>query len=218
MGRFVVVGLGSFGVSVARTLEQLGHEVIAIERDGVLVDRYADIATRVVQGDATDPHVLKAVGAAGADAAIIGTSETLATSILATVALRDIGVRDVYAKAASDAEARALDALGVTDAILADHDAGVRLAHRISSRGCLEYVPIAEGVSLQEMPVPATWIGKSLRALAPRGELGVQVIAVRDALTESLAVPPDPDAVLKDSDALVVVGSDEVLVTLQRRR
>jgi trk system potassium uptake protein TrkA len=127
-------------------------------------------------------------------------------------------VRDVYAKAASDAEARALDALGVTDAILADHDAGVRLAHRISSRGCLEYVPIAEGVSLQEMPVPATWIGKSLRALAPRGELGVQVIAVRDALTESLAVPPDPDAVLKDSDALVVVGSDEVLVTLQRRR
>lgn len=218
MGRYVVVGLGSFGVSVARTLEDLGHEVIVIERDGVLVDRHADDATRVVQGDATDPHVLASAGASGADAAVIGTGETLATSILATVALRDLGVREIFVKAAGDTEARALDALGVTETVLADRDAGVRLAHRIVSRGCLEYVPLAEDASIQEMPVPPEWIGRTLRDLALREKAALQVIGVRDALTEAIALPPDPDAVLKDSDSVVVAGRDEALQRLQKKR
>jgi trk system potassium uptake protein TrkA len=216
MGRYVVIGLGGFGTAVARTLEALDHEVVVIEQNAVLVDRAAEWVTRAVAGDATDPVVLRGAGVVGADAAIVSTGENLAGSILATVALRDLGIRDVYVKAANETEARAYNALGVVEAIIPEQEAGARLARRIVQRDVLDYHPLCAGHSIQEMAVPEAWVGRTLRNLAAR-ELGVQVIAVRDALTDSAAVPPDPDAVLKDSDSLVVAGSDAALEKLQRR-
>jgi trk system potassium uptake protein TrkA len=218
MGRYVVIGLGNFGIAIARTLDELGHEVIVIEREGVLVDRNAEWVTRAVEGDATDPAVLRAAGAAGADGAVISTGESLATSVLATVALRDLGVKQIYAKARNETETRALNSLGVTEAVIPEREAGERLAHRIVSQRVLDYQPLCKGHSIQEMPVPAPWVGRSLREVAPREREAVQVIGVRDALTDEMAVPPDPDAVLKDSDSLVLAGADAALERLCSRR
>lgn len=218
MSRYVVIGLGKFGSWVARTLESLGHQVIAIEADGILIDRHAEFVSRAVQGDATDPVVLRGAGVAGVDAAVISMGENLAASILATVALRDLGVRDLYVKAAGDAEARALNALGVSEVIIPEKEAGVRLAHRMGATEVLDYLPLGEGHSIQEIAIPPAWVGRSLRTLDPRGRLGIQVIAVRCVLTEAVHVPPDPDAVLKDSDALIVAGADPALAALPRRK
>lgn len=218
MSRYAVIGLGKFGSWVARTLEELGHQVIAIETDGALVDRHADIVSRAVHGDATDPVVLRGAGVADVDAAVISIGENLAASILATVALRDLGVSNLYVKAASDTEGRALNALGVTEVIIPEKDAGVRLAHRIGTTEVLDYLPLGEGHSIQEIAIPTEWVGHSLRTVAPRVQLGIQVIAVRCSLTEAVHVPPDPDAVLKDSDALIVAGSDPALAALPRRK
>jgi trk system potassium uptake protein TrkA len=218
MSRYAVIGLGKFGSWVARTLESLGHEVIAIEADGILIDRHAEFVSRAVQGDATDPVVLRGAGVAGVDAAVISMGHNLAASILATVALRDLGVRELYVKAAGDAEARALNALGVTEVIIPEKEAGMRLAHRMGAAEVLDYLPLGEGHSIQEIAIPPAWVGRSLRELEPRGQLGIQVIAVRCALTEAVHVPPDPDAVLKDSDALIVAGADPALAALPRRK
>ena len=218
MSRYAVIGLGKFGSWVARTLESLGHQVIAIEADGILIDRHAEFVSRAVQGDATDPVVLRGAGVAGVDAAVISMGENLAASILATVALRDLGVHELYVKAAGDAEARALNALGVSEVIIPEKEAGVRLAHRMGATEVLDYLPLGEGHSIQEIAIPPAWVGRSLRALDPRGQLGIQVIAVRCALTEAVHVPPDPDAVLKDSDALIVAGADPALAALPRRK
>jgi trk system potassium uptake protein TrkA len=209
--RVLVIGFGAFGSWFSRTMLQMGHEVIAIERDEELVDRYASWATRAVVGDATDASVLERAGARGADAAVISTAEVLSTTILTTVALRDLGVREIYAKVRSDNEARALGALDVTDTVFPEREAGFRLAHRIVSQAVLSYTPLAPGYSLQEMAIPDDWIGKTLLDLAPRTALGLQVVAVRDALTSTLAIPPDPNAKLKDSDSVLVAGSDETL-------
>jgi trk system potassium uptake protein TrkA len=218
MSRYAVIGLGKFGSWVARTLESLGHQVIAIEADGILIDRHAEFVSRAVQGDATDPVVLRGAGVAGVDAAVISMGENLAASILATVALRDLGVHELYVKAAGDAEARALNALGVSEVIIPEKEAGVRLAHRMGATEVLDYLPLGEGHSIQEIAIPPAWVGRSLRELEPRVQLGIQVIAVRCALTEAVHVPPDPDAVLKDSDALIVAGADPALAALPRRK
>src|SRR3970282_137166 len=101
MQRFVVVGLGHFGGWAARALFAQGHDVIAIERSAPLADRFHDEVTVAVVGDATDRELLRQVGAAGADAAIISTGQDLATSVLATLALRDLGVTEIYVKVAS---------------------------------------------------------------------------------------------------------------------
>lgn len=212
--RILVVGMGAFSTSVARTLKEMGHDVIAVERDGDLADRYADVATRAVVGDATDPLVLERAGARDVDAAVIGTGQSLATTILATMALRDLGVRDIYAKVGSRTEARALDRVGVTQAVFPEDEAGTRLAHALVSQNVLEYVELAPGWSMQEIAVPEPWSGRSLLELEPRKELGVQVIGIRDALSGELGIPPDPSQKLKISDSLLLAGPDEMLEKL----
>jgi trk system potassium uptake protein TrkA len=214
--RVLLVGFGAFGLWFARTLRETGHEVVAIERDGALVDRYADWADRAIMGDATDPAVLERAGAREVDAAVIGTSEALATTILTTVALRDLGVKAIYAKVRSENEARALEGLDITEAVFPEREAAFRLAHRIATSSVLQYTPIAPGFSVQEMAIPNDWVGKSILALDPRTRLGVQVIAVRDALTGEFMLPPDPTALLKPSDSLVLAGGDEVLAGLAK--
>jgi trk system potassium uptake protein TrkA len=212
--RVLLVGFGAFGLWFARTLREIGHEVVAIEREGALVDRYADWASRAIVGDATDPAVLERAGARDVDAAVIGTSEALATTILTTVALRDLGVRQIYAKVRSENEARALEGLDITEAIFPEREAAFRLAHRVATTTVLQYTPIAPGFSVQEMAIPADWIGRSILALDPRARLGIQVIAVRCALTGGFKLPPDPAELLKPSDSLVLAGSDAALAKL----
>lgn len=216
MSRYLVVGLGHFGSWVARTLESLGNEVIAIEREGAVVDRHGDVVSRAVQGDATDPAVLRAAGAADVDAAVVSMGEDLAASILATVALRDLGVREIYVKAAGDVESRALNALGVTEVIIPEKDAGVRLAHRMGTQRVLDYVPLGEGYSIQEIAIPSAWVGRTLQEIAPRERCGVQVVAVLCSLTAGVSTPPDPGSTLKDSDSVVVAGPDEKIARLAR--
>jgi trk system potassium uptake protein TrkA len=215
--RVLVIGLGAFGVWFSRTMREMGHEVIAIERDGDLVDRHAEWLSRAVVGDATDPALLERLAVSGVDAAVITTGEDLSTTILAIMALRDLGVRVVYAKARSVNAARALDRLDVTEAVFPERDAGSRLAHRIVSRAVLDYTPIGEGFSMQEIAVPDAWTGRSLVEIEPRESLGLQVVGVRDALTGELTLPPDPAAKLKTSDSLLIAGRDDVLEELGSR-
>lgn len=212
--RVLVIGLGAFGFWFSRTMWEMGHEVIVVERDESLVDRHAEWVTRAVVGDATDPALLERISAGDVDAAVIATGEDLSTTILAIMALRDLGVNEIYAKARSLNGVRALERLDVTEAVFPERDAGSRLAHRVISRAVLDYTPIGEGFSMQEIAVPDTWQGHSLLELEPREKLGLQVVAVRDALTGVLTLPPDPAAALKPSDSLLVAGSDDVLEKL----
>lgn len=214
MKRFVVVGLGHFGSWVARTLHAEGHEVLAVERRSDLVDRYADGVSRGVVGDATDRDLLDEIGAGGADAAVISTGGNLAASILATQALRDLEVGEIYVKVTSQEAARALDSFGVTETIFPEREVAYRLAHRLPSRTVMAYIPLAEGHSIQEVAIPDAWLGQTLRELALPQEYGIQLVALYDLLTDTLNVVPDPDEPLKESDVAIVVGADEKIEAL----
>lgn len=219
MQRFLIVGLGNFGSWAARALFAQGYEVIAVERVEDLVDRQGPHVTRAVVGDATDPRLLEEIGAATVDAAIVSTGEDLAASILITLALSDLGVRDIYVKVTSPEAARALEALRVKETIFPEQEAAHNLAHRIASRGVLKYVPLTPGYSIQEVAIPDAWLGKTLRELALPKRHGIQVVAIYDVLKDEMHVVPDPDEPLKESDVAIVAGSDETVhkVLLGRR-
>lgn len=209
MKRFIVIGLGNFGSWAAQSLYAQGHEVIAVERRSDLVDRYADDVSRGVVGDGSDPALLEEIGAGEADAAVISTGGDLATSILATIALKDLGVGDIYVKVTSREAARALEAFGVQDTIFPEREVADRLAHHITSTTVLDYISLTDEHSIQEIAVPDAWIGKTLRELALPQEHGVQVIAVYHVLTDTMDVVPDPDDPLTESDVAVVAGRDD---------
>lgn len=206
--RFIVVGLGNFGASVAESLFAMGHDVIAIDANDQAVDRIARRVTRAALADGRSIETLERAGARGADAGIVSTGDDITASILATLSLHDLGVREVYVKVISLDHARVLEKMGVTETIFPERESGLRLATRIVSPGILNYVRLGSGFSIQEMSVPSSWMGKSLRELELPRRYRVSVIALHDVLRDEMIAVPDPDAPLKLSDTLLVAGRD----------
>jgi trk system potassium uptake protein len=209
--RFVVVGLGNFGQGAAEELYRLGNDVLALDVREQPVDRIAARVTKAAVGDATDVEVLRALGAEGADAAIVSTGDDITASVLSTIALRDCGIREIYGKVVSHNHARVLERLDVTETIFPERESAERLAKRVAARSLVNYVELAPGFSVQEMAVPGSWRGRTLRQLELPRRHGVTVVAVHDFLTDSVKGIPDPDTTLKDSDGLLVAGTTEVL-------
>lgn len=216
MKRFVVVGLGNFGSAVAETLHAQGHDVVALDTREEAVDRIARFVTQAAVGDGCDIRTLERVGAKQADAAVVSTGDDLTASILTTLALRDLGVREVYVKVISRDHARVMEKIGATETVFPERESGLRLGTRISSRGILNYMQLGSGFSVQEMAVPERWIGRTLRELQLPRRYGLSVVAIHDILTDQMVPVPDPDAVLKDSDTLLVAGKDTDLAKAAR--
>jgi trk system potassium uptake protein TrkA len=211
MKRFVVIGLGNFGASAAEALHAQGHEVIAIDPREDAVDRIAPHVTRAAVADGRNLDALDRVGARGADAGIVSTGDDITASILATLALRDLGVQEVYVKVVSRDHARVMDRLGATETVFPERDTALELASRLSGSAILNYVRLGTGFSVQEMAVRADWVGKTLRELELRRHYGIVVIALHDVLHDQITATPDPDVVLKGSETLLVAGKDEDL-------
>jgi trk system potassium uptake protein TrkA len=208
MKRFVVVGLGNFGSSVAQALHGAGHDVIAVDTSEAAVDAIAPHVTRAAVGDGKQLATLERVGARGADAGVVSTGEDVTASILAAMALRDLGVQEIYAKVVSLDHARVMNKMGVSESIFPERESALRLATRMSSHGILNYVRLGADFSVQEMAVPQKWIGRSLLDLQLPRRYGISVVAVHDMLRDEIVPVNDPQRCLTDSDTILVAGKD----------
>lgn len=211
MKRFVIVGVGSFGRSVAEQLAAMHQKVVVLDQDPEKVARFATLALRAVAGDGTDPQVLAEAGAGEADAAIVSLGRDVTASVLAVLALRDLGIREIHVKTISELHGRILDKIGVAETIFPERESGTNLARRIASSAILRYVELGPGLSAQEMAVPQEWVGRSLRELELPRRYRITVIGARDYLSGETTASPDPDEALKDSDTLIVAGTDDDL-------
>ena len=214
MKRIIVIGLCNFGSILARRLHQLGHDVLAIDARPDVVDAMGPSVTRAVVGDATKRQVLEEAGAEGADAAVVATGENLAASILALLAVKDLGIENIFVKVRSEDHARIVHQLGVVDCIFPERESAMSLASRVTSAKLIQYVQLGQDLSLQEMSVPQGWIGKTLRELALPAKYRIQVVAVHDLLREQMLPVPNPDRKLTDSDALLVAGDPGALESI----
>jgi trk system potassium uptake protein TrkA len=211
MKRFVVIGLGNFGASLVETLREHGHEVIVVDGDEDAVDAIGPSASVAVVGDGKSVDTLRRVGAAEADCGIINTGDDLASSVLATLALQELGVPEIRVKVVSTEHARAMERLGATETVFPERVAAQNLGVRLSGRGLKKFVSLGDGHSLQEMAVPAPWKGRTLVELDLRREHSISVVAIRNTAEETLHLPPDPNRALVGTDSLLVAGRDEDL-------
>jgi trk system potassium uptake protein TrkA len=217
MRRIVVIGLGNFGSAVAETLAGKGQDVIAVDTDQDAVDRISHRVARAVVADGTDSAVLAEIGCDRADAGVIGTGDDITASILAILALQDLKIPQIHVKVISAAHARAVEKIGVESTVFPERDTGIRLAESLASLAVLNYIPLSPGFSLQEIPVPDEWLGRSLRELDLRLVHKVSVVAVHDMLRDEVTGVPNPDSPLTDSDTLFVAGAVEDLERLPGR-
>lgn len=218
MKRFVVVGLGNFGSHVAEALYGQGHDVIAVDAKQDAVDRIAPHVSRAAVADARHVELLERAGAREADVGIVSTGDDITASVLATMSLRDLGVGEVYVKVISRDHARVMGRLGAAETIFPERETALNLATRLSDTSVLKYVHLGSGFSIQEMVIPDSWEGKTLRELRTPTQFKISVVAVHDVLTDAMLVPPNPDAPLKQSDTLIIAGTDEALHRLAKVR
>ncbi len=209
--KFAVIGYGSFGSNMAKTLFAKGHEVLVIDKDRERIAAAKDFATNAVMADSAVKENLEALGLRDVDVVVVSMGHEMEASVLTTLYLRELGAKRILTKALSDDHAKVLEAVGATEVVYPEKDMAVRTALRLSSPNILEYLPISNGITIQEIAPPARFIGRTLKDLDLTNRYGVQVIAVKEIIPDNVVVIPRADFVIKDSDILVVIGEESEL-------
>ena len=208
MKRAVVVGLGIFGFNVAKDLFEGGFEVIGVDKNKEVISRIRDFSTKAVLADATDRELLEMIGIQADDTVIISFGEDLAASTLLTLYLKEMNVKNVIVKAPNDDHKRILEKVGATEVIIPEKEMAGKVAKGLIAPNVLDYLPVSEDFTICELAPPSGFLGKTIGDLRLRGKYHIEVIAVRDVLSDKIQLVPRADFVIKDSDILIVIGKE----------
>ncbi len=206
--QFLVIGVGRFGSALATTLYKLGHEVVAIDMDEEKVEAVMNKVTHAAILDATDEDALRKIGVGNFDQVIVAIGNDLESNILATVAAKNMGAKQVICKANSELAARVLSRVGADEVIRPENDMGIRLAEQISTPDIVDAFRLGENHSVIEIETQQRLCGR-LVDLNLTNRFGVQVIAVNRA--GKLEVSPRAEFELQDGDKAVVIGSNDAI-------
>lgn len=211
--QFVIIGLGRFGSSIAKTLYSLGNDVLAIDKDEDIVQEIADSVTHAVQLDATDENALRALGIRNFDVEVVTIGDNIQSSIMATLLVKELGVKYIIAKGHSDLHAKVLYKIGADRVVLPEKDMGVRVAHNLVSANILDYIELSEDYSVMEIQVLDEWSGKTLNELRLRSKYGINVMAIKRG--DEVNLSPSAEDIIEDNDVIVAIGSAEDLNRLE---
>ena len=214
MKSYVVVGLGRFGSETARQLYRCGCEVLAIDLKGDLVQQVANDVTHAVVGDSRDKEVLRALGVGEFDCAVIAIGDDLASSVLATMNMKELGVPYLVCKAHDDVHRRVLQKLGADRVVIPEQENAARLAKSLSSPNLLDYIELSEDYGIIDLPTPESWVGKDLKGLNIRAKLGINILAIKKE--QQITVSPAADHVICKGDILVILGDTAALKAVQK--
>lgn len=212
--KFAVIGLGSFGSHVAKTLYEKGNEVLAVDMDKEKIEEVKNFVSHAVSMDAADKENLQALGIQEMDIVIISLGPEMESSILTVLYLHELGAKRIVAKALTEDHAKVLDAVGATEVIYPEKDMAIKTALKLSNPNILEYLPLISGFGIQEIAPPEKFIGKTLKKLDLRNKYGIQVIAIKELIPEKTTFIPKADFVIKDSDILIIMGEEKQLAKL----
>lgn len=204
-----LIGLGEFGVFLGRELVQLGFNVLGLDNDAGRVAVAKDFLTLVYQLDATDKKALHQVGVQDMDVVVVSVGHSLEASVLISVNLQELGVKNVTVKAGAWTQVKVLKRLGVKEVIFPSSDSATHLAHRLARPDFIEFLPFGKGISLRELEVGKNWAGKTLRELAMPRNYCLQVVGFLEPDQDSYTIIPTVDKPLREGTKLMVIGKNE---------
>jgi trk system potassium uptake protein len=203
---FAVIGLGRFGGSICRALADQGMEVMAIDNNEERVNQFAMIASHAVVGDTTDEAVLKSLGIRNFDHVIVAIGDDIQSSILTTLILKELGVKNITVKAQNDYHEKVLLKIGADTVVHPERDMGKRIAHNIVSNNVLDYLELSDQHSIVEIVASEKLDGYSLIDLDIRAKYGINIVAIKRK--EEILVSPQASEVILQGDILIVIGAD----------
>lgn len=202
-GGILVVGLGRFGGQVAASLTRLGHDVLAIDENEQVVQRWSDRLTHVAQADSTDEDALRQLGVGEIERAIVGIGTDIEASVLTVLALNDMGVQEIWAKAITAKHGKILDAVGADHVIYPEAAMGERVAHLLTGR-MLDFIEFDDGYAIAKVNAPNEAVGKTLADSALRTKYGITVVGVK--MSGSDFTYARPETMVYGGALLIVAG------------
>lgn len=209
---FLVLGLGKFGMSIAKTLSKMGCQVIAVDKNEEKIQDIAEEVTYAVSADVTDIDVLKNLGISNLDAAVIAISNDMEASIMATILVKELGVPTVLAKASNEVHKKILLKIGADTVVFPEIEMGTRVARNLVSGDFVDLIELSSNFSIIETYVRKAWIGMSIRSIGFREKYKINVIAVKEG--NNIDVSPNPNEPLREQQMLILLGDNKSLKEL----
>ncbi|QJA06371.1 TrkA family potassium uptake protein [Thermosulfurimonas marina] len=211
--QFGIIGLGRFGSYLARTLAEQGQEVVAVDRSEKAVEEISSVVSQAVVADATRKETLEHLGFDKMDTVVVAIG-SLAQSVLVTLFLKELGARNIIAKALNEEGAKILSLIGAHRVIIPERDSAIRLARSLVMPNFLDFLPLLPDFYITEVKPPPEFVGKSLKELDLRRKYRVYVIGVKRAFADQIQLLPPADYVIERDDILYLVGHQKDLAAL----
>ncbi len=202
--QYLVFGVGRFGSALARTLCELGHEVLAVDSDERRVAAIAPHVTNAIQVDVMDEEGMKSLGIRNFDAVVVAIGDDLQHSIMTCIICKELGARYILGKATDEMHAKVLRKLGVDRVVFPERDMGIRVAHSLISPHTLDVINLDADLTLVHLTCPKAWVGKSVREADIRRKYRVSVLAVYHEGSVSMDMVSEDK--LREDDKLLIMG------------
>ena len=210
---YAVFGLGRYGIAVAKELVSNGAEVLAVDIDEEIVNEAVTEIPICKCADVTDPEVLKQLGISDIDVVIISMATNLEASVMATMLCKEMGVKTVIAKCASEMNCKILSKVGADKVVFPENESGIRLAKNLLSSGFVDILEISNNVSMVELDVRPEWENKNLLELDLRKKYSINIVSIIDDGNATVNI--DPQKPLKKNMRLIVIADTAKLRKLK---
>ena len=209
MKSFLLIGLGRFGYTIASKLNELDHEVMAVDIDEERVDAILPIVTNAQIGDTTNEEFVQTLGVSNYDVCIVAIAHNFQSSLETTSLLKDFGAKIVIARAESSVQRKFLLRNGADYVVFPEEQMARWTAVRYSSDHILDYIPLDERYSIIEIQVPQRWVGKTIGQLDVRRQFGVNIMAIKRGTQLDMDI--FAETVLEAGVSLLVLGETRAL-------
>lgn len=207
--QFAVLGMGSFGESVALTLENMGCDVLVMDDSYEKIQDISDKVSYAMKADVSDPDALQALGGKNLDGVVVAVSENLEAGIMATMLCKEMGIPLVVAKAKNKLQGAILKRVGADRIVYPEIEMGSRVAKSLVSREFMDWIELSNDYSMVEIAVPDKWVGRTLVDINVRERLGINVVGI--IINGKIDVTLDPQKPLPEGGILIVIGANDVL-------
>lgn len=206
MKSILLVGLGRFGRHVARTLNEMNHQVMAVDQHEDRVDAVLPFVTSAQIGDSTNEEFMSSLGVRNFDVCIVAIGDDFQSSLETTSLLKELGAKMVISRAARDVHEKFLLRNGADEVVYPEKQLASWTAIRYSSDHILDYIELDEGYGIYEISIPGTWVGKNIGQLDIRKKYNMNIMALKK--DEKLNLSIWPDTVLPAEGTMLVLGSN----------
>ncbi|MGM9521114.1 MAG: potassium channel family protein [Oscillospiraceae bacterium] len=215
MKSVLIIGMGRFGRHLAAKMQEMGNQVMVIDKDSDIIETLSNRYTDCAIGDCTKEPVIESLGVENFDICFVTIGEDFQASLVITALLKRFGARIVVSKTKQDIQADLLRQIGASEIIYPDREIAEKIAVRYNSDNVFDFIPLTSEYAIYEIPVLASWVGSTIQGINVRNKYNINIVAIKRGTT--LNPLPGAGYTFKEGDHIIVMGKSGDVFKLASR-